>query len=139
MPYTILPHTADWMVEATGKTLEEAFCEAAKGAFEVVIDPKLVDEKISYSIDVTAKRKMTLLYEFIEQLIILQDTKGFILHEVKQMRMTQQGEEFHLTCTVVGDHHKNYDTHSAIKSMTYSDMLIKEEKGKVTVRLTVDI
>jgi len=127
------------MVEASGTTLEEAFCEAAKGAFEVVIPWQQVKDKLAFPVKISAKRLMSLLYEFIEQIIILQDTKGFLLHAVHNMTILQQGDEFHLTCTLVGDKGEEYDTHSAIKSMTYSDMLIKEEKGKVTIRLTVDI
>ncbi|RME78537.1 archease [Candidatus Woesearchaeota archaeon] len=139
MPYKILPHTADWMVEATGNTLEEAFAEAARGAFEVICPPDEVRKAQSFPIKVQAKRLMSLLYEFIEELIVLTDTEGFLLNSLSDMKIVQNEDGFTLTAIAWGDHYKNYDVKSAIKSMTYSDMLIKEEQGKYRVRITVDI
>lgn len=139
MSYIILPHTADWMVEARGLTLEEAFVEAALGSFEVIINPGEVKPILEFKIDVKAKRLMSLLYEFIEELIVLTDTEGFLLNTVEDVKISEENGDFTLTGIARGDHYKNYEVKTAIKSMTYSDMIIKEENGEYIVRVTVDI
>ena len=79
------------------------------------------------------------LYDFLESLIILIDTEGFMLGIVKELKITSSSKGFSLMATLLGDNADSYDVHTYIKAVTYSDMFIKEEKNLVTVQVVHDI
>ena len=137
--YEYLPHTADVKFKAYGKDLEEAFKNAALATFDIMTDIKKVKTKIEKEISVKAIRKETLLYDFLEALLYQMDTEGFLLHEVKDIEIKKTDKGYTLNALVAGDEAEGYDVSSYIKSVTYSDMFIKEEKGKVTIQVVHDI
>jgi len=52
MAYEILDHTADAGVRGIGKTVEEAFCEAARGMFSLMVDLERVEPKEAMKVEV---------------------------------------------------------------------------------------
>jgi len=133
-----LPHTADVKYEAYGKTLAEAF-ESAALAVHKVITQDVVKGKIKKEIKLkNEKTKRSLLYDFIEEIVILMDTTGLLISKAK---VNIEGEEnnYSLTAELHGDLYKNYECHGAVKSMTYSDMQIEELEGKVKITIVLDI
>jgi len=130
MKYEYLTHTADLKVKAYGKTLEEAFANLAIGAFDFLTDTSKVKKKIEKRISKRAKRLEALLYDFIEELLFLLDTEGFIISDFKDMKIKQAKDSCELECTAVGDNYKNYEIKGDIKAITYSEMEIKKEKEK---------
>jgi len=133
--FEYLEHTADAKFRAYGKTLEEAFANAALAAFNILTDITRVQPKIKHEIKIHYKKKESLLYDFLDQLLFLLDTEGFILAKVDKIKITSS----ELTATVSGDSYKNYDVHGDIKSVTYNDMLIEEKPNKVIVQVVLDI
>ena len=136
--YEFLEHTADVKFRAYGKTLEEAFSNAALATSAVMTDVKKIKGKIEKTIAVQSKTKESLLYDFLEKLLYLLDTESFIASKVKSLKI-KKGKAFKLIATVIGDNADGYDVHPYIKAVTYNDMLIKEEKGKVTIQVVHDI
>ena len=134
MKYTFLPHTADVKFQAYGKTLAEAFINSALATRKVMTEDNIkeVEEK---TFTVTATKKETLLYEFLEHLLFLVDTEGFILSEIKSLTIKDNV----LTATITGDNADNYEIQTHIKAVTYSDMFIKEEENQVTIQVVHDI
>jgi len=132
-----LPHTADVKYEAYGKTLNEAFENAAIAVHQVITQDK-VKAKIKKQIKLKSKNKRALLYDFIEEIVILMDTSGLLISKAK---VSIEGEEnnYKLEAELQGDLYKNYECHGAVKSMTYSDMQIEELKGKVKITIVLDI
>lgn len=135
--FKFLEHTADVKYEAYGKTLEEAF-ESAALAVHTVITQDKVKALISKKIKVKAKTKRALLYDFIEEIVVLMDTDNILISDVK-LKISGKEGSYSLEADVKGDLYKNYECHGAIKSMTYSDMEIKEEKNKVKLTIVLDI
>lgn len=132
-----LEHTADVKYEAYGKDLNEAFENAAIAVHQVITQDK-VRAKIKKEIKIKAKTKRALLYDFIEEIVILMDTTGLLISKAK---VNIEGEEnnYKLNAVIQGDLYKNYECHGAIKSMTYSDMVIEESKNKVKLTIVLDI
>lgn len=132
-----LEHTADVKYEAYGKDLNEAFENAAIAVHKIITQDK-VKAKIKKEIKIKSKTKRALLYDFIEEIVILMDTTGLLISKAK---VNIEGEEnnYRLNAVIQGDLYKNYECHGAIKSMTYSDMEILEEKGKVKITVVLDI
>ncbi|RMF05935.1 archease, partial [Candidatus Woesearchaeota archaeon] len=65
--YEFLEHTADVKFRAYGRTLDEAFANAALAATHVLIEPSKVNCAVAKKISVKASRKDTLLYEFLQE------------------------------------------------------------------------
>jgi len=137
--YEFLDHTADAKFKAYGKNLEEAYKNAALALTALVTDVKKIKPVQVERVEVQAKKKETLLYEFMEELIVLMDTKGFVLGTVPELIISISNSTFTLKATLKGDNADNYEIFSQIKAPTYSDMFIKEEQGKTTIQFVPDI
>ncbi|MBI5797394.1 archease [Candidatus Woesearchaeota archaeon] len=137
--YEFLPHTADVKFRAYGKSLEEAFQNAALATFAIMTDIKKVKAKTKKRVSVKAKSKETLLYDFIQELLFFVDTEGFLLHSVEELTIQKKKDGYHLHSVLVGDSGEQYEIVTQIKSATYNDMFIKEEKNAVTIQMVLDI
>jgi SHS2 domain-containing protein len=136
MRYEFLEHTADAKFRAYGKTLEEAFSNAAEAMFSVMIDCSKVKPAEKREISVTGSDAKSLLYNFLEEILFLLDSEGFFLHSVKNLKI--KGNM--LTAVLLGDSsNEHYETHGDVKAVTYNDMLINKEKGKCFVQVVVDV
>ena len=139
MKYKYIDHTADLKVRAYGKTLEEAFANAAIGGFDFLTDTSKIKKKIEKKITIKSKRVEALLYDFIEQLLFLLDTEGFIISGFKDMKIKEANDDFELTCIAQGDSYKNYEVKGDIKSITYSEMGVHKEKAGFVIDVVLDI
>ena len=138
MKYEYLDHTADLKIRAYGRNLEEAFVNTAMAGFNFLTNTKKVEKKIEKKISISANRLESLLYDFLEELLYLLDNRGFILSEIKDMKI-KEDDTFSLECTVLGDSYKNYEVKGNIKSVTYSEMEIKKDKGNYVIEVVLDI
>jgi len=140
MKYKFLPHTADAKFQAYGKTAEEAFANAAEAMTSVMVDVSKIEAKVKKKISVSSESKEALLYDFLEQFLILLDSDQFILREVTKIKISK-GKTYKLEAEAVGDKfsYDKYETMTMVKAVTYNDMFIKEEKDKVTVQVVVDV
>jgi len=134
MKYKFLEHRADAKFRAFGKSLEEAFSNAALAMTSVMTDPKKIKPKAKHKIKIKGSDKKSLLYNFLEQLLILLDTEKFLLHKIENIKI----EGNYLEAELIGDKFNNqYDIRINIKAVTYNDMFIKEKP--YIVQVVVDI
>ncbi|MBN2052684.1 archease [Candidatus Woesearchaeota archaeon] len=149
--YEYIDHTADLKVRAHGKTLEEAFENVVIGGFDFLTDTTKIKKKIDKKISLTAKRVESLLYDFIEELLFLLDTEGFLVAGFKDFKIKEKDERvkgnegekasFSLQCTALGDDYKNYKQNikGDIKAITYSEMKVAKEKSGFVIEVVFDI
>ncbi|MGV8161808.1 MAG: archease [Candidatus Nanoarchaeia archaeon] len=139
--YEFLEHTADVKFKAYGKNLEEAFCNAAKATIDLMTDIKKIMPKSRKKIIIEANTKEALLYDFLEELIYVMDTEGFLTCNIQKIIIDTKNPnyKFVLKAELVGDYAKNYDVHTYIKAVTYNDMQILETKSGVTLQVVHDI
>ena len=132
MKYKFLEHTADAKFQAFGKTLEEKFANAALAMFSIMVDTKKVKPLIEKKINIKGEDKKSLLYNFLEELLFLLDTKSFLLNKVKKIKI----ENNSLKAIVVGDFVKEeYQLLGEVKAVTYNDMEITNTFVQVVVDL----
>ena len=74
--FEYLEHTADVYVAAHGKTLEEAFENAALAMFEVMTDTDKVSAVVEDNFVVEAEDEFALLYSWLEALLVNFETKN---------------------------------------------------------------
>lgn len=137
--YEFLDHTADLKIRAYGKSIEEAFGNAALGMYAYITDVKKIKSNKNIQIKVSSKKMSSLLYDFLEQLLILTDTENLIFGSITKMKISESKEGFSLSCVVSGDKFDKYETHGDIKSITYSEMEIDEKSKIKCVQFVVDI
>ena len=63
--YELIDHTADVAIKAYGKTLSEAFENAAKGMFDIITDNSEVESTGQYNIELKASDLEQLLVDFL--------------------------------------------------------------------------
>ncbi|USN45736.1 MAG: archease [Candidatus Woesearchaeota archaeon] len=139
-PFTFLEHTADAKFIARGKTLEEAFANAARATFAIMTDIALVKQTIAKTIEVKATKLEPLLYDFLEALIYYLDTEGFLLAKVTSLDIIRDNDQFILKANILGDSAESYDVHTAVKSVTYNDMFInQDDQGHYEIQVVHDL
>jgi len=131
--FEVLEHKADGKIKAYGKNLEEAFANCALGIFSLMTDIKRVKGKIKKEINVEGKDKYSLLYNFLEELLFLFDAEGFLISEVKSIKINKNK----LNAEISGDKTENYEFHGNVKAITYNEMEISEKP--IYVQVVVDM
>lgn len=134
--FNFLEHTADIKFQAFGKTLEEVFENSALAMFNSMHDGKIKNKK-SFKLKVQGKDFESLLYNFLEELLFLFDSKNFFLSKVKKIKIDKEKKK--LEAEVIGDNPENYEIHIDIKAITYNDMFIKKIKGTWVAQVVLDV
>ena len=137
--FKYLDHTADVKFQAFGKTLEEAFSNAILASINVITDVEKVEAKKEIKIDISSKKKESLLYDLLNEIVFLIDTENFIVGKVEDMKIKKSSEGYELTATLMGDDLKNYKTTGDIKSATYNFMFIEEKENNVIIQAVLDL
>ena len=136
--FKFFEHTADAKFQAYGKSLGEAFGNAALAMFSVIIDTNKVSGTIKKDIECSSKDLKALLYDFLEELVFLIDTEDFLLSSVEEIKIFKD-ELYFLRAVVTGDKADNYEPSGDIKAVTYNEMEIKKGKDKVMVQVVLDL
>ena len=140
--YKYLEHTADAKFEAYGHNIEEAYQNAAFAMADIITDTEQIEPKIKKDISIKSENRGSLLYDWLEKLLYLLDTEGFLPNIIKVKKITKKDFGYFLTATIVGDIYKSkYEIRKEIKSVTYNEMKIEEDKKEKTWKITavVDI
>ena len=141
MGFKFLEHTADVKILVEESSLNKAFSTSALAMKEVMAEQIKVAPKIKKEISVEGNDKESLLYSFLEEFLYLLDAKSFILSKAPLVKITEteKGKKLALNAKVIGDSASNYIITNNVKAITYNDMFIKEEKGKVVIQFVLDV
>lgn len=134
MKFKFLEHTADIKFQAFGKSLEEVFENSALAMFNAMFDGK-VKKTQRFNVKAEGKDNENLLYNFLEELIVLFDGKQFFLSGVEKIKI----KDGKLQAEVVGDKAENYKISLDVKAITYSEMFVKKQKGKWVAQVVLDV
>lgn len=138
--YEFLEHTADVKFRAYGKTLEEAFTAAAYAYADTVSDHTKIKKNITKTISIESEDNKSLLYDFIEQFIVLLDTDDFLLSEIKEIKITKKENKHQLTAEVIGDTNpSDYEINTHVKAMTYQEMKIEKTDKGFMLQVVLDL
>ncbi len=138
MTYRYLEHMTDAFIEVTGDTIDEAFENAGISVVDTIIDIKSVEVKEDRTMELHADNLKSLLYNWLEEIIILTVTDGFAV-KTFHVRITKN-DTYHLLANISGEE-INVEKHHfkmEIKAPTYHLMEIIEEKP-VLMRFILDL
>ncbi len=137
--YRFLKHTADAKFQAFGKSLEEAFGNAALATASLMWEWETIDNKVKRTIDVEGKDIKQLLVVFLEEILFLWEVQDFLLGKIEDLVIHKEEEAYTLHAVLLGDINKgNYETFGDVKAITYNEMEILEKHG-FRVQVVVDI
>ena len=138
--FKFLEHTTDAEIEAYGKTLEEAFENAALATEETMVALSSIKSTSKTKVNVRAKDLESLLYAWLEELIALQDTEGLLFSKFA-CRIVKQKKYFELDASCFGEKYdpERHEQKTAIKAPTYHDMKIFQGNDGVSMRFLLDL
>ena len=137
MKFKFLPHTADVMFQAFGKSLEEAFTNSALALKETICEKIKIKAVVKKQISVSGKDYESLLYNFLEEFLYLLDAENFLISKIEKIKIDDK--KFKLKAVVVGDKASNYKFTNDVKAITYNEMFVRQEKGKWVVQVVLDV
>ena len=134
--FKFIPHTADIEFQAFGNSLKECFENSALALKSIVFEGKVKQSK-KFKIKVNGKDLENLLYEFLEEFLVLIDSKDFLMSKIKILKF--DSKKFELEAEVKGDNINSYETEMHIKAITYHEMFVKKIRDKFIAQVVVDI
>lgn len=138
--YRILPHPADGKFRAFGATLEEAFVNAALATASLMWDWLPIRSATSFPVRARGRDLEQLLYQFLEEILFLFETKNFLLASVEDMKIEKDESGFRLQAVFRGDDAKNsVDIFGVVKAITYNEMKIEQDCGGWSIQVVVDM
>lgn len=139
--YIYLEHTADAKFQAFGKSLGEAFSNAALAMLNLMCKTSSVKATIKREIKVKGKDKEALLYSFLEEILFLLDSKNFLTCKVKSIKIKEIKKSYSLEAELLGDNASSCKFFGEVKAITYNSMFIKEDKKtkKFIIQAVVDL
>lgn len=131
--------TADIGFYAYGKDLNEAFENAGLALFNIISKTEDIIPNISKSFEITSEDKVSLLYDFLEELLFLHEIE-FMLFSQFEVTIDKIEEGYHLGAIIKGEE-INWDKHyrgDEVKAITFHKMNVIEEKS-VQISTIVDL
>ncbi len=141
MSYEFLEHRADVKFRASGLTLEKMFIFAAGALNETIRGDIKILEQGEKVIEVEGKDREGLLHNFLEEFLFFLDAEEFFVSKVKEIKIEEPVKEglFKLRAVVLGDSAENYKFTNDVKAITYNEMFVREEGGKFSCQVVLDV
>ena len=135
--YLILDHPADLGIEARGKTLAEAFEQAACGLVSVIVDPDSVRPLESRSVKIEAGDRQQLLVRWLTEVLYFYDGLKFVPRDFKIGRISShlleaqvRGEPFD---------RRRHPIRLDVKAITYHQLEIRRRGSGRWLQVFLDI
>ena len=116
---------------AYGKTLAEAFANAAYGLFSIIADLSAVKEAESRSLEIKEDDRESLLFEWLNSLIYFFDVEMLLFKRFDIIKL----DEHQLKAICYGEKYdpSRHQLKTGVKSATYHMLKVDEEKNQVQV------
>jgi len=138
--YELLPHKADIAIRGIGNSYEEAFCEAARAMFSVMVELADVKPVGEVKIEVKAKNMEELFVEWLNELLS-EASLSNVLFSKFEAEIERENEGFVLRGTAYGEKidPERHKLKTEVKGATYSGLKVAEENGKFIAQCVVDV
>lgn len=139
MPFEYRDHTADVELRGIGKTVEEAFCAAAQGMFNLMIDLSTIEPRVRFPLEVSAPRLELLLVEWLGTLLGEKEISGLIFSRFKAA-IERRSDGFTLKGEGWGEpidpsrHHPRLE----VKGVSYAGLTVAEKDGRWIAQCVLD-
>jgi SHS2 domain-containing protein len=145
MGFEHLEHTADVLIKAWGRNLEELFEQAARGMFEIITDTNKVESRERIAISVCGFDLENALYRWLEELLFYHDSRNFVFGKFRVSKVYEQVSESEKQVCVEGVaegeefEQGRHEPRTVVKAVTYHEMRIWRENESWYATFVVDI
>ncbi len=144
MPYEFFEHKADIGIRGTGRTLEEAFEEAAKAMFNVMFDISKVGKNLEIEIRCDAPNLEELFIEWLNALLAERDINDAVFAHFKVEKLEQLDDgRWVLEAKAYGERFdaEKHKPEVEVKAATYSQLRVyfNEEEQKWIAQCVLDV
>ena len=129
--FQLIEHTADVGLVAYGKTLAEAFANAAYGMFSIIAELKTVKEAESRRLEISEDDSEALLFEWLNRLIYFFDVEMLLFKRFDIMELN--GSQLKAICYGEKYDPSRHHLKTGVKSATYHMLKVDKEKNEVQV------
>ncbi|MFB6245221.1 MAG: archease [Candidatus Nanohaloarchaea archaeon] len=137
MSYEIKDHTADAKFTATGNDIDEAFSEAVNAFSHVVGNEH--GGNVRHSTEIESESRDTLLFDFLDWLIYLQDTENVAVARPEEVEIEKNVSGYRLEATVWVEPLTAGSELQDIKGPTYSEMSVEYTDEGCRLTAVLDI
>ena len=139
--FEFLEHTADVFVRAHGRTMEEAYENAALSMFETMTDTDKIAQMQQEIVEVEAEDQYALLYSWLEALLVKFETENVLYSKFQITEWKETAEIFKIKAKIWGEKFdpKKHPQKVAVKAVTYHLMVIIREMDRVILEFILDI
>lgn len=136
MSYRIIDVAGDVGIRAEGETLNECFINSALALYSLITDLNLVEQREIKEVEVSEENLEDLLIRFLNELIFIFDTYGFIGSKVdlnikeKALQAKIYGEKFNI---------EKHERKILVKAATYHNFVLKKENNRWIAEIIFDI
>ncbi|MFC1559685.1 archease [Candidatus Margulisiibacteriota bacterium] len=135
--YGIIDHPSDIGITAEGKTMKEAFANAAFGMFNIMYNLSSVKKKERVSVKVKGEDPEFLLVNWLNELLYLNDARNIVFSEFKireindkMLKAEAYGEKFNTA---------KHTVKTGIKAATYNQLEVSQNKKVCKIRVIFDV
>jgi SHS2 domain-containing protein len=142
MDFTYLEHTADAEFVAYGATLDEAFVNAARALFGLIVDPAMVRVSEAREIRLTGGSLEYLLYDWLSELLYLSEVDYLVFSrfEAKVSGDGTDGGEYVLQGKAYGEKVRpEHQVSLHVKAVTYHDLRVEKRNNIYEAQVLLDI
>lgn len=131
---------ADVAFEAYGKSLEEAFSNAALAMFEVETNTKKVKPKIKKKVKVEGEDLQALLFDWLSELLFLGGIKRMFFSKFN-VKIKKLNGRHKLNAEVYGEKidRKRHELKVEVKAVSYQMMQVIDKPKNCKVRVILDV
>ena len=129
--------TADLLVEATGKTIEEAFGNIAFGMFNMITPLEGISEKETFMLRAEGMDLESLLFNLMDEFLYINEIEFLV---PKRINLNLDMQNFSAFAKCIGERFssKTHEVGIAVKAVTYHLMEIKKQSDGWLVRMVFD-
>ncbi len=129
--------TGDVGLDIYGRELKDIFEQAAYGLFSLITNTENIDINITKNVEVKGDSLEELLVKWLNELIFIFDTEGFIAKKITINNLTNTS----ISATLEGEtfNEKKHSRGVLIKAATYHKLIIKRNKHDYTAKVLFDI
>jgi SHS2 domain-containing protein len=128
--FRLIEHTADIGVTASGRTMAEAFANAAYGMFSIMAELKNVAVKESRQLEIKDAEIETLLFDWLNSLLYYFDVENLLF---KRFDVSLDGTNLEATCYGEKYDPARHKLKLGVKSATYHMLNVDIDENRVQV------
>jgi SHS2 domain-containing protein len=138
MDFKYLEHTADAEFVAYGKSRDEAFVNAARAMFGLVVDFSRVRPVEAREVTLTAGSLEDLLFDWLSELLYLSEVERLVFSKF-EVKITKNNE-YKLNAKACGEQvSPRHEVFLHIKAVTYHDLRVEKRNNVYEAQVLLDI